>query len=322
MNFQNVHSAWYRFLFLAGIFAGVLSACGGGGGGTPEPIPEPEPEPTTGTVSFTPEWGGMPAPSSLRFHFYPLDGSAVTYDTDAGGFHGTLEHGTYRMLAYNTDATGVSFDGTDSYATASVRVSPLDVPARGSSLLSQPSAVFALSGEELVVAKGGSLYENPVARGLTGTVNLTFDISNASFVESLSGSLNGLLPSVLLSTGLPDEASSASAKDCFMAYEVSLSGDGGTASFTTLGLADPKNGEAYTCLLVLDAVTTDGQEWETVANLSAVITQVLEYNGGVFPTSEPVNLKISVNATTAGMLAEVQSWNIGGKGDIVLKPAE
>ena len=315
---------YWRPLLLAVALLGTLSACSGGGGGTPEPIPEPEPEPevTTGTVSFSPDWGGMTAPASLRYHFYPSEGSVVTKEAGGNAFSVTLENGSYRMLAYNTDAAGVTYENTDSYATAAVRVSPVDVPTRASSLLSRPSAVFALSREEVIVEKGGTLSVKPAVRALTSTVNLTFDVANASFVETLGGSINGLLPSVLLSTGLPDEAAAAAAKDCFMLYEVAMSGNQGTASFTTLGMADPKKGEAYTCLLVLDATTTDGQEWETVANLSNVITQVLEYNEGRFPTSEPVNLKISVNATTAGMQAEVKSWNIGGKGEVVLKPAE
>ena len=322
---QTTESFTWKTLFFTGAFLAVLSSCGGGGGGgIPDPTPDPDPTPevTTGDVTFTPDWGSLPATSLLRFHFYPASGAVVTKDGDAAGCKATLEHGTYRVLAYNTEASGVTFENTDSYDKAAVRVTPVEVPTRSSSILNLPGNIYTLSMEGMAVEKGGSSTPKSTVKPLVSTVNLTFTVSNSSFVKTLGGYINGVLPSLLLCTGKPDEASVASAKECGMVFDIPLNGGEGNASFTTLGMADPKNGSAYSCLLTLGATTTDGQEWEVTANLSNVITQVLEYNGGIFPTSEPVNLKISVNATTVGLQADVKSWDIGGKGEVIVKPQE
>ena len=326
---QKTESFTWKSLLLTGAFLAALSSCGGGGGGgngggipDPEPTPDPTPEVTTGEVTFTPDWGSLPTASALRFHFYPATGATVTKDGDAAGCKLTLENGTYKVLAYNTDATGVTFENTDSYDKAAVRVTPVEVPTRASSILNFPGNVYTLSMEGMTVEKGGASTPKGVVKPLVSTVNLTFTVGNASFVKTLGGYLNGILPSLLLATGKPDDGSVASAKDCGVVLNIPMNGAEGNASFTTLGMADPKNGSAYSCLLMLGATTTDGQEWEVTANLSNVITQVLEYNNGSFPTNEPVNLKISVNATTVGMQAEVKSWNIGGKGEVIVKPEE
>lgn len=318
---QKKKPLYWRLLLPAVVFLCALCACGGGGGGgIPEPVPEPEPEPevTTGTVSFAPDWGGMIAPSSLRYHFYPAAGSVVTKDADGNAFSVTLENGAYRMLAYNTDATGVTFVNTGSYATAVVSVAPAEVPTRAATVIGRPENLYAFTMDNLVVEKGVTVSQTPAVRNLVKPLALRFTIDDGSVISSIEGYLNGFYPLVLLSTGKPDEAALTACAETGLLFGVAVSGDAGSADLRCLGMADPKGEPAYQCMLVLNITVTDGRSTETEVDLSEVLSKILAENSGTLPDGTPAEIGIKLemlSGSVMGFKGTVSDWKNGGVSD-------
>ena len=306
--------AFGRYSLLTGILCCFLSACGGGGGnGGGIPDTDPTPEVTTGDVTFTPDWGSLPASSALRFHFYPATGAVVTKDGDAAGCKATLEHGTYRVLAYNTDATGVTYEHIDSYDQATVQVTP--VSTRALLVINQPSKVYALSQEGLSVEKGGAITPKATVRALVKPLKLNLSISNASTMRELKGSLNGLLPSVLLATGKPSAAAVSAAPLTNTRFDINLLSKSALVELSSLGMLDPANGSAYACELTLYITDRDGLSLTTTVDMNQAITSILAANGGVLPddTSAEVDLELKVDENQYGLTftATITDWVVG-----------
>lgn len=74
---------------------------------------------STVTIKF--EWGNAPdaSPEGMTLYFYPESSYGESWKFDMSGRDGgtvELPTGDYRMLAYNTDVSGITIGGADSYS--------------------------------------------------------------------------------------------------------------------------------------------------------------------------------------------------------------
>lgn len=242
----------------------------------PAPAPDPDPDVTTGYVTLTPDWGSIAPCAGMRFYFYPASGEVVTKDCPATGFSGDLEAGTYKVLAVNTDASGINFTDMASYATAAATLS---APAGRAAAWE----VSVLSLPELVVEKGGTVTRSVAVRALAKNISLSFVFSDVLGVQSLAGSLPGGYNAVLLTTDEPTAAAKAAAPDTYTAFSASLSGNTGSAVVRLSGMLNPANGSAYTNRLDLELTTADGKQHPLAIDLTAALTEVMDANGGTLP---------------------------------------
>lgn len=331
MNFKTTNTPSWRHLLVAGALLCVCSACGGGGGGgegggvIPDPTPDPDPNPevTTGQVSFTPDWGSLPVAEALRFHFYPVSGAVTTQDGNGNSVNVTLESGAYRMLAYNTDGKGFTYENTDRYDAACVCLSPLP-GTRSTSVLSQPDQIYVMKVPAFMVDKGNTVTQKAEVSSLTRPLSIRFLIDDGSVVAKLQGIINGFFPSVLLTTGKPDAASIASSKETNLYLDAVPTGNEALSHLLSLGITDPKGASAYACKLLLTITIRDGRSLETEVDLTDAVSDILAKNDGVLPDGAAPEIKIQLTLATSDIeddlefVASVAGWSLGDSldGDI------
>jgi hypothetical protein len=186
-----------------------------------------EAKPTEGKVSITFNWknllSGESVPVGMRLYFYGSDGTTITKDcTGTAGFSGTLPNGTYQVLAYNTDANGVSYEGMDQYATATVvtsiqtksaantssSASSKGLPAtRSATYLVQPGHVYAVGLGTITVSglkeQGISLTATPLTLVRRADIKIKLT-GQTTAVASCTETIDGITQKVNLTTGAVD----------------------------------------------------------------------------------------------------------------------
>lgn len=282
----------------------------------PDPVPDPEPDiEQSCLVSLFADWSGagIDAPAGTRFYFYPqAGGELVSKECGPEGFEGELPEGSYRVLAVGTPAVGVTFTHMESYETAAAVATPIVDPRTRSGMqeIAQPEQAYSLPIHAISPTRDNKVTQTSLPVSLVRTVQLTFSTSGTVRPVSLSGSLQGVYPSVLLSTGVPTAAEQTAAIGSQSSFDATFEGSDAKVRIRTLGVLNPEGGTVYTNLLRVSVLTADGETLTAVADLTAELTQGITANGGVIPLTLSLNIKIEV--TPAGATATVQGWGNGG----------
>lgn len=275
-----------------------------------------EERPTEGDVNLSMDWTEQVAPAGMRFYFYPMstatraeENAPLVREVSASGFVGTLPVGSYRVLAVNTDASGLELIDTNRFETATGVMKSLGAPC---------GSLYTWKMDSLLVRYDTGVKETGAASSLTRMLSFRFSLEGAG-LRSLTGAVCGFYPSVLLATGAPSAASAAAAPTTEAAFNVALNGDKGYAELHTLGVLPPRNGVAYQHLLRLTATTLGGKEQELNVDLSNTITDILSENGGSLPVDVPVEVLLEVAAgNQVELTARVTGWQPAtGKGEII-----
>lgn len=275
-------------------------------------------------VSLGADWeaSGLTAPGGTRFWFYPASGGSFTRDCPPEGFVGEVESGSYRVLAVGSDFHGVELTGMESYETATAVVQPVvSTRSDGLQAVSQPDGLCLLPFEAFTVEGGGAVVHRATPRTLGSTIRLTFTVDRRDHLASLEGTFQGVYPSVLLSTGAPTEEARTAAAATVTPFSVSLTEDGLRCDVRTLGVLYPADGETYTNLLRLIAVSTDGQMLSTQTDLTEELSRAMDANGGLLPLSLSLDVMLEVRFEPEPVMeatATVRGWNDGGstEGDV------
>jgi len=168
-------------------------------------------DPTDAVVAITP---ASTMPAGTKYYFYPADGgTALSYNAASdGSFSGELPLGTYRVLAFNADAEGVEFRNLDTFQGASAHLKEVPELSDGTlTVMGEIGDVFVLTINEVVVDGRETAY-TPTPVLLTHTLTLNLDLSSITVsISEVTGILNGVYPSVQLSTGEPTTAAAAAA---------------------------------------------------------------------------------------------------------------
>jgi len=207
-------------------------------------------DPTPGTqslVEVTP--GGSNMPQGTVYYFYDkASGEFTKYDAATDGtFSKEMAFGDYAMLATNTNAEGVTFDGMDDFATATVTaISKVNEGNRSVTIyLQQPGAVYSVSEETFTVKEGQGTKLTPTTRLLTQTITISFDIeeSLATNIDYFMGTINGVHSAVNLTTGEPTTNAVANSANTLVSFDTTTDATRASskmsATISVLGLQKP-----------------------------------------------------------------------------------
>lgn len=278
-----------------------------------------------GKVIVRPDWGGYDLPAGTKFYFYNTDGVSAPIEANgsAEGYSGMLPSGSYKMVAYNTDATQVEFQSMDKFETAAVHALPntRHVATREGDVrcILQPQKLYSLTLGRIEVKYLATTEVEVTPQPLTKTIRLHFNLTGdgAASAQKVSGELCGVYPTLLLATGEPTSESINNCAKTTTAFDVVLNDNQGTATVTVFGLHDPENGATYTNKLTLTVTDKNGERRTAEVDLSQAISDVIKDNGGTIPVEIPIDLAIEVKLIGVTISVEVKPWkNDTGSGEI------
>lgn len=278
-----------------------------------------------GKVIIRPDWSGYDLPAGTKFYFYNTDGKSAPVEADgsAEGYVGMLPSGTYKMVAYNTDATQVEFQSMEKYETASVHALPNTRRSvtRDSDVrcILQPSQLYSLSLGDIKVEYLSTTEREVKPLPLTKTIRLEFRLTGDGVADAkkISGEICGVYPTLLLATGQPTPESISNCPNTTTAFDINLANNQGTAEIKVFGLHDPEGGTNYENRLKLSVTDKDNNVRNAEIDLSDVISDVIDKNGGTIPVEIPIEIQIEVSLKDASLQVKAYPWEEDtGSGEI------
>lgn len=250
-----------------------------------------------GIVEVSFEWPEGAHPSAAHLHFYREDGRLLEiHDKLTEGYIGRLPVGDYLLIVHNEDARHVDYDDIESHQQAEVYATTPggEAPTEGC-LLAEPRNVYGAGehdgGSKFSVRSGDTTRLTVTPERLTKNVRLYFRVKGMDDLASLSGTLNGVSPSVLFCncTSLPIS--------CRMAFEAQTykSDDrkqllASLSLFDLLTRTDSPEG-TNTVDIVLNR--TGGTSYRTTADITPALQNILLDHAGEFPSDIAVELSIA-----------------------------
>lgn len=280
----------------------------------------------SGKVIIRPDWSGYDLPTGTKFYFYNTDGKSAPKEAEgtAKGYVGMLPSGTYKMVAYNTDATQVEFQSMEKYETAAAhaltntrRSITRDGDVR---CILQPSQLYSLALGDIKVEYQGTTERTVKPLPLTKTIRLEFKLTGDGVADAkkVSGEIAGVYPTLLLATGEPTAESVNKSPNTTTAFDVSLEENKGTAEIKVFGLHDPEGGSNYENRLKLAVTDKDNNVRNAEIDLSDVISDVIKENGGTIPVEIPIEIQVEITLKdVTGMHVTAKPWEENtGSGEI------
>lgn len=268
-------------------------------------------------VNLQLDWGGETARKTMKAYFYPTENTAGTsglpvfLEGSGGEVSGQLPDGSYRLITYNTDVTGVAFSEMSSYQTATVAAAATSTRA-DVVLVEQPSAFYACSqADGITTSLLDPLKLTASPRQLTRTLNLKIRLSDVRGVDVITGTLNGMYPSLLLSTGAPAPESVASAPSVRSGFQIEHPSNEVEISLRTLGILNPENGKVYRSIMELVLRGNDGWSQAGTVDMTDVLTDIISKNNDDLPANAPVEIEMEIKAVGTALQATVKSWKQG-----------
>lgn len=280
-----------------------------------------------GQLIILPDWGEYAPPAGTRFYFYNTDGKSPLREAEgtAEGYVGMLPSGTYKMVAYNTDATQVEFQSMDKYETAAVHAKtnetrrPLTREGDARCIM-QPSQLYSLALGDIKVEYQGTTERTVKPLPLTKTIRLEFKLTGDGVADAkkVSGEIAGVYPTLLLATGKPTAESVNNSPNTTTAFDVNLNANQGTAEIKVFGLHDPEGGSNYENRLKLAVTDKNNNIRKAVIDLSDVISDVIQQNGGTIPVEIPIEIQVEITLKdVTGMNVTAKPWEEDtGSGEI------
>ncbi|MDE6374535.1 MAG: DUF5119 domain-containing protein [Alistipes sp.] len=279
-----------------------------------------------GFVEVALTWSGE-TPSGARIHFYPVsdaesavpdgvDESVPEYrvvDCSASGWSGKLPVGTYRVIAYNTDAGNVDIRNEQDYEQAEIYVLPESAAAtasRAGECIAQPGNLMLTSKLEegqLVVPFNDHVKVTAKPEPRVKSVELSFKVEGD--VELVSGMLTGV------SQALSCSDFKCHPDPCSVNFSVQpYSGEGDfnyEAKISVLDLVAPKASATHTVVLNLVA---NGTPYQISVDVTDLVNQFLQENGGNIPVEIPVPIPVRLEMIGNIPSVEVLPWDNTGSG--------
>ncbi|MBP1593190.1 MAG: hypothetical protein H6Q12_208 [Bacteroidetes bacterium] len=256
--------------------------------------------PTEGQVDISFNWKnlfpGETIPAGMKLCFFRSDGVTVVKECTGTGFSGSLPIGIYKVLAYNTDATGVAYRNTDSYSEAQVYAPSL---TKGYNYISQPLHVYGIGLDLLTVSYNQDAVSEmtPVSLIKKATFQLTVT-GDKSAVASCNTMLTGIVQAVNISTGqLQNDTGVVS----FIPVSTST---GFESSVSFFGKVDSAPNQLETTVNF-----TSGGSQTIIVDVTSKFTEI---NTIVVPIEVKVNIEVTGTVQT-GFTAILKSWSVEDK---------
>lgn len=209
------------------------------------------------------DWSGFPdtqsRPSSMQLWFYGQDNAPITRISPVSVYEGMLAEGNYQILAYNPDATGVSYRNLDNFSQAEVYTLP---QAEDDGALASPQFVYGASLGSFEVRKTGRNETTLIPHIYVHDIVLRVTLTGETISPQISASIGGMATGLLLSTGNPLAGGNGTVSGTLVPagsfYEV---------HFSTIG-----NDGEHPSYLTLDITFADGSQRTILENVSTAIS--------------------------------------------------
>lgn len=285
---------------------------------------ELEIRPTSGRLELRLNWDETTAPDDAKLLIYKEDGTlhqSREYSSGEHCFECELETGCYKIIAHNTNAEGVGYSELDNHATAQIYALNLagEMPSAGESL-SEISNVYGIGvhddGQTCTIERGRSTNITVTPVLLTKNVIFHFSVAGLQTISEFIGLLHGVSSSVNISTGKSGTTS------CNQPFSPTLAASSSKVStvlnyigsmyvFNLLTDSDSSSGVNVIDLVITDG---DGNPYNVSIDITDVLQQIIEDNGGILPIDIGLELELVVNSTTAEIGAIVKPWDDSGTG--------
>lgn len=247
-----------------------------------------------GVVNISFDWksllAGESIPSGMKLYFYGSNGTVIIKDCIGAGFHGTLPYGTYQVLAYNTDATGVAYRNLDSYAGAQV-YTPSYTKA---TYISQPSHVYGIGLGSLSVLSDQIINQIMTPVAFVKKAVIKFIITGQrSAVVSTRITLDGIAQTVSIADGTFQSGAGT------LSFIPEVTATGFESTVTFFG-KEPTTAN----LLTVDVNFTGGGSQTILVDLTSKLT-------GVIPNNIVITANIEITGSVSGgFQATLNDWSV------------
>lgn len=282
-------------------------------------------ETLTGQVEIYPDMSTHTLPKQ-KYYFYNTAGISpctVSACDGLGNFIGKLPAGTYCVIASNAKAQGVEYQGMDNYETAMAYATNLST-TRTETRDQKMDNVYRVVMEKLNVSTTQTTSHTPKPSLLTRTVklNFTMDSELMAKVTNLSGTLQGVYPSVQLYTGKTIESEIARSPELYTPYTGVREGNHWVVVINLFGLCDPHGEYPYQNITTLE-LEMEGKTTTVDVDLSNGLSSVLEEYNGDLPIEVPVQINVELELVNMTVTGIVESWSYeSNTGTEVVVPIE
>lgn len=260
--------------------------------------------PAEGPVNITYNWAnlgdGETQPKAMKLYFYG-NGTVITRESDGVAFNGMIPNGTYQVIAYNTDAVGVSYDKLDTYVGAQALVPS----ATKAAYLSQPLHSYGVGLGNIVVMGDSVVTEAMKPVSFVKSVTLKYIVTGEKdAVKSCTGVLNGIAEAVNIVTGEPI------GKVGTVGFTPTVTAEGYASTITFFG---KENSSTNVLHSYFNFVGGGGQALDI--DVSAAIEGV---NAATIPIHIEAYIKVTGTLNGGGFKAKVSKWT-SSNGEIIVE---
>jgi hypothetical protein len=253
-----------------------------------------EDRPTTGDVNITFDWKnlrtGETNPAGTKLVFYGNKGTVLNGTGSGTSYSGTLPIDVYKVVVYNSDATGVSYRNLDKYDLAEIDASSYTK----ASYISQPGHVYGVGAEDISVQGNKTVSRTVVPACFVKSALLKINIlTNRQAVTSCSATLSGLFQSVNIVSGAPRNGSG-------MVELSPLVSSNGFESPLSFFAKDPA---APNIVSMTFNFTGGGSQTITV--------DITQYLSGTISNNININVDVDITGISGGSFqATLKDWNV------------
>lgn len=294
-------------------------------------------------------WPEGAAPKGTRVHLYPVaaDGSALTaaegeqlpacqsFECSAGGFHGRVPVGSYKVLVYNSDTENLVLRNEDDYDKATFyvmtesEVAAAGKASRAKECITQPKNLFVANCVHnpdddqqinvVTVPFRERVQVKAAPKAYVKTVILRFNVEGDDQIALDGGTFSGVSSSHHCATA---KCSTTSESVNFPTERVTdNSSYNYKAEISVLDLIRPNSGFG-THTVRLNVVPNGGDPYTVAIDVTKVVDQFLKDNGGSIPVTIPVEVGIELKKIGGVLTAVVEDWIPGTGGGTIGDPVE
>lgn len=236
--------------------------------------------------------GQAATPSCMQIWFYGPDNIPLSRMASGTLYEGVLPAGTYRVLCYCPEATGVNFKNLDRFEEAEVYLLPDE---QGS--MSQPANVYGFSLPEFTVSPGQLTDTTVRPEAYVRTILLRMKVSGnqAGAVSGIGATLKGVATSLNLSTGKPQAGGNASLEQTLSGTDSDYEG-----IFTLIGNDSENPG-----LLTLKLSLSDGSERTVSENITEAMQHLEQIPATV---ALKIDLTLDLTKIDGVFVGTIREW--------------
>lgn len=265
-----------------------------------------------GDIQYVFQWDqllpGYPAPTQLRYCFYPIDGgSTIQMDyNNTARLNFTLPPARYRLLVFNCDADNIAFRNMQSFETAEAYI-PITKAANETQTGTIP--LYGIAVDELEIKGGDNESITFTPRPLVRNLSIDIKVDGIENVAGCKGAISGMPASISLSKQVVADNTQTD-----ITFETTPSKEGVNTNILILGKPKEKGEEQpvpTTHEIVLNFTLSDGSTTSSQIDLG---TSLDETNGN--------SIDVSIEASVIpgpSFTVKINHWEVASGDKLIIE---